>query len=337
MDFRLRDYLTAPLGIWKAHRLMSLAPQMPRPKMENWILGRLQRICQNARVHIPFYREWFQTHNFDPDRLDSFDYWRRLPVLDKNIVRENLERMQSDNAQSLGAVWCQTSGSTGTAMRFLLDRSVNAAAFALFWRAWAMAPGWFPGRRQASLSGYAKGEWSYQWKTRILAMSSFHLRPEKAREFHSLILKYRPIFLRGYPSALYLFGKLLEREGLRLEFPVMFSSAETLLLFQRQFIESFFKTRLIDHYTHWERTASICECMHGRLHAQDDFGYHEILRKNGDPSPPSESGRLVCTSLHNLAMPLLRYDTRDLASAPASRAASAWTWSSRQRADWWDG
>jgi phenylacetate-CoA ligase len=313
VEFRFKDYLLAPGAILKARQRMASWPARPRAEVEPLLLAELKRICQHARTHVPFYRKWFEDCGCDPDRMDTFDHWRKLPALDKQLVRQNLDRMRSNNADSLGAVWCQTSGSTGTAMRFLLDRSVNAAAFALFWRAWSLAPGWFPGRLQATLSGYAKGQWSYQPKTRILALSSFHLSPAVAREFHKLLLQYRPVFLRGYPSSLYLFGKLLEESKLELEFPVIFSGAETLLPYQREFIESFFKARVIDHYTHWERTASIRQCSHGRLHAEDDFGFHEIVLEDGTPAPPGKPGRLICTSLYNLAMPLIRYDTRDVA------------------------
>ena len=75
-----------------------------------------------------------------------------------------------------------------------------------------------------------------------------------------------------------------------------------------------FGCRLIDHYSHWERCGSICQCPHGRYHADNDYGFHEIIDADGQPARPGEIGRLVATSLHNRAMPLFRYNTRDLAA-----------------------
>ena len=282
--------------------------------MEKYILQRLKYICQYAKKHIPYYQDLFHSIGFEPEKLDSFSYYQKLPVMTKDIVRENFDKLQSDELSKLRAVICETSGSTGTPLHFYLDKNVNEASFCLFYKTWSMAKEWGLGKNQAMISGYAEGLYQYQWKTQVLALSSFHLSEENVETFYRLIKKYRPKFLRGYPSALYLFGKLLEQKGLSLHFSTIFTGAETLLPFQREFIESFFQATVIDHYTHWERTASICNCLCGKLHAQNFYGYHEILDDYGNPVANGEEGRLVCTGLYNLAMPLLRYDTRDIAA-----------------------
>ena len=41
----------------------------------------------------------------------------------------------------------------------------------------------------------------------------------------------------------------------------------------------------------------------------------EIVDEQGKPCPPGRTGRIVATNLTNLAMPLLRYDSGDLAEA----------------------
>ena len=313
MDFRCRDYLTRPAGLLKLRAWMNRTPKWPARNMEAWSLNRLREIATLAAANVPYYRELFARVGFRPERISDFDYFRRLPVLDKDAVRLAGDRLHAANSRRLGAVRCTTSGSTGTATAFLLDRDVNMASFSLFWRVWSECPTWHIGRRQASLSGYAKGEWEYQPLTRILALSSFHLTGENARHFHRLISRYKPAFLRGYPSALYLFARFLEEENLQLRFPVVFTGAESLLPFQRQRIENAFACRVVDHYSHWERCGSICQCEFGSYHAHNDYGYHEIVDPDGMPTEPGNLGRLVVTGLHNRAMPLFRYDTRDLA------------------------
>src|SRR5208282_3466525 len=52
---------------------------------------------------------------------------------------------------------------------------------------------------------------------------------------------------------------------------------------------------------------------HEHYHVQSESALVEVLDKAGDPCRPGESGRLVVTSLHNFAMPLIRYDTGDFA------------------------
>ena len=313
MDFRYKDYLTAPLELLCILHEWEKFESLSKAEMDEYILARLRRICSYAQKHIPYYKKLFQDISFDPEKLTSFEYYRKIPVMNKEIVRQHFDELQSDELKKLGAVICETSGSTGTPLEFYLDKNVNRASFCLFYKTWSMADEWKLGSRQVTLTGYAEGVYQYQWKTNILALSSFHLSEENVELFYSLIKKYKPKVLRGYPSALYLFAKLLEKKGLRLTFKTMFTGAETLLPFQRKYIEEFFGGKIIDHYTHWERTASICNCKCGKLHAQNFYGYHEVVDDNGNPVENGVKGRLVCTGLYNLAMPLLRYDTRDIA------------------------
>ncbi|MCI9175864.1 MAG: phenylacetate--CoA ligase family protein [Lachnospiraceae bacterium] len=312
MDFRVRDYVRTPGKLLEYRKWMKNAPYLPKEEMEKHLVRQLRELCVYAENHIPFYREWFAKAGFVPEKMESLNDYQKLPVLDKDTVRKNQKRMISDEKDKLGACFCETSGSTGTPLQFYLDQNINAASFLLFYRTWSMAPDWNILKTQAALTGYENGEYTFNPINRILYLSSFHLNEETAVKFYGLIKKYRVKVLRGYPSALYVFGKLLKKQGLTLSFPVIFAGSETLLEYQRAFIEEFFQGKVIDHYTHWERTASVCECMEGRLHAQNDYGYHEILDRDGNPLSQGV-GRLVCSSLYNKVMPLFRYDTRDLA------------------------
>src|SRR5262245_47593027 len=56
-------------------------------------------------------------------------------------------------------------------------------------------------------------------------------------------------------------------------------------------------------------------CSAGRYHVHIDHCHVEILDDDGEPCPPGESGRLIVTGVRNLAMPLIRYDTGDIATS----------------------
>ncbi len=58
-----------------------------------------------------------------------------------------------------------------------------------------------------------------------------------------------------------------------------------------------------------------CRCEAGRYHVHVEQCLAEILKDDGGACAPGETGRLVITALGNAAMPLLRYDTGDLAEA----------------------
>ncbi|MGI6580690.1 MAG: phenylacetate--CoA ligase family protein [Saccharofermentanales bacterium] len=309
MDFRIKDYFS-PILLTKTYFRMKRTPRLSKEKIEQVTLENLKNICVYANEHVPYYKKLFKSIDFDPETLSSFEEFERIPTLDKSIIRDNFDELLSDEYQKLSPVICETSGSTGTPLQFYLDKGINAATFVLFHRTWSMAP-WHIGLAQATISGYAEGEWHYSRLRKILYLSSFHLDNKTIHTFYDLIKKYKVRFLRGYPSSLYRMAQLLVEENLELHFDVLFSGAETLLPYQREFIEKVFSGKVIDHFTHWERTASICECLNGHLHAENDYGYHEIVDDDGKKT--MDVGRLVCTGLYNRAMPLIRYDTRDLA------------------------
>jgi phenylacetate-CoA ligase len=54
-------------------------------------------------------------------------------------------------------------------------------------------------------------------------------------------------------------------------------------------------------------------CLAGRYHVNTEHCVVEIVDDQGRPCPPGESGHLLVTALHNVAMPLIRYDTDDIA------------------------
>lgn len=70
---------------------------------------------------------------------------------------------------------------------------------------------------------------------------------------------------------------------------------------------------LHDVYSTQEVGYVALECAHGRLHVQSETVVVEVLRDDGTACQVGEEGKVVLTPLHNLAMPLLRYDIGDRA------------------------
>jgi phenylacetate-CoA ligase len=313
MRFRFRDY-AFPVDVLRCRRLMAKAPWWPSSQLEDWLARRRTDILAHAFATVPYYRRLAADYGLRAEDTRDPEVWQRLPVLEKDSICTAPDDFVSQAPEARSAVWTETSGSTGLRLRILLDRHVNAAAFALFWRAWGSGGVFRLGQRHAVMKGlHDEAGWRYNRAIRALELSSAQVDPARARLFRDLILRFRPRFLRGYPSAMYLFARLLREQGLELSIPMVISGSETLYGYQRREIESFFQARLYNHYTHWERAASILECEAGSLHAQQDYGFHEILDEAGRPVPPGVPGVITVTTLHNRAMPLIRYRTGDIA------------------------
>lgn len=318
MKFRARDYLTRPAALVRMRRWMGRTRGWDPEQLREWQLRRLRDLLVHAQSRVPFYQEHLV--GMDPASIRNLDDWSQLPVLDRDTVRERVDDLRSDDARRHAPAWCHTSGTTGSPLRVLHDRHVNAAALALFARQWSEA-GWRVGQRQVVLAGDAP-YWSYQRLTRIYYVPMFAITEDTVPRFIETVRRYRPTLVRGQPSAMSLLARLLERNGAEVSVAGAVTHSEMLLPAHREQIERTFGVRVIDHYTHWERVGSIGQCRAGRYHVHSDFGYVEILRDDASPAAPGETGRVVATGLHNRAMPLLRYDTRDQAA-----------WAKEQRCD----
>ncbi len=78
------------------------------------------------------------------------------------------------------------------------------------------------------------------WLLNSRLLSAFDLGEAALARYTSSIDQYRPEVMYGYASAFYVLARYLERVGWRRRFPLkaIFTTAETLLDFQRQTIES---------------------------------------------------------------------------------------------------
>jgi phenylacetate-CoA ligase len=309
--FRFTDY-QQPMKVLHFHRLMREAPYWTASRLERWSRDMRTAAATHAYRSVPYYRKAYDACGVDIDRIGDEQAWSRLPTLAKrNVVTEGAQLMS--RVANRSAVWAATSGSSGMPMKILLDGAVNSAAFALFWRAWSSGGYWHIGQKHAVMKGPVfAGVHRRNWKLRALEIVSARLTPETVGTVRDALARFAPRFLRGYPSSMYLFCRLLREQGLRLQLPMVISGSETLHDYQRAELEEFFGARVFNHWTHWERAGSILECDRGQLHAQEDYGHHEILDPQGQPVGPGVEGEITVTGLHNRSMPLIRYRTGDI-------------------------
>jgi len=71
-----------------------------------------------------------------------------------------------------------------------------------------------------------------------------------------------------------------------------------------------------------EMTAAIGQCGKNGYHINPEYGIVEILDKNNKKiTEHGKQGEIVTTSLHNYAMPFIRYKTGDLATVSSKKCA----------------
>jgi len=216
-----------------------------------------------------------------------------------------------------------TSGTTGTPLTVGYDRDTVWMTYAVFDRhyRWAGCRLARDGNRIAVARGNVivpldqktPPFWRMNKRHNQLLLSSFHLSKTNLPSYFDALARFRPAVLDGYPSTLYVLAKSLESRGETFPLRAAVTSSETLYDFQREVIQERFACPVFDYYALAERVIFSNECeRHEGHHMAMEYGCAEIVGADGHPVPRGTVGKLVGTSLHNLAMPLIRYVTNDM-------------------------
>lgn len=281
---------------------------------------RLQALIRHAYATVPYYRELFDSVGVRPEQITTARDLEKIPLLTKDDVRNNADRLVSSKFRSRDLVPGNTSGTTGSPLNVFWDQETCVYTNAVDWRQknWAgIEPGermaLFLGRPIVSLSRTRPPFWQLDRFHNQLWMSSFHMSEANLEIYYEKLLRYRPAALEGYPSTIYIFARFLNERGLSLPVKAVFTSSETLYPLQREAAEKAFCCKLTDFYGLAERVVFATECgAHDGHHLNFEFGLTEIVDDEGRQRADGEYGMLTSTSLHNYAMPFIRYRTTDL-------------------------
>jgi phenylacetate-CoA ligase len=305
-----------------------------KERMRRYQDERLEQIVRLAYERSPFYRERFERAGVQPGDIRGTADLSKLPLLTREDLREHGERLQTSPSQARGWLHGHTSGTTGSPLGLWYDREFCALNNAV-------------DARQKSWGGMREGNWIGLFLGRVVVpthqargpfwranhvlrqvwFSSFHLSPANLPAYIEEIGRRGLRFFEGYPSTLYILANYLRRRGETLPLHAVYSSSETLHEVQRSTIEEAFQCRLFDFYGLAERVIFASECeAHSGKHLAEEFGFTEVVDEAGRPVPDGEVGYLVGTSLHNTAMPMLRYRTSDVsrvesANCPCGRSS----------------
>lgn len=315
-DFNFKHF-AYPISIWKLKRFLNRTEAWSKDKLIEYQTERLKRIIKYAYDYVPYYKQLFDENGISPEDILSIDDMQLIPPLTKDIIRERFDDLTSTIYKRFDPVLTQTSGSTGTPLKLYLDKHINTARFAYYWRIWGWT-GYRLGQRWATIRGsiFESGKiFEYAKPMNALYISSYKITEENSKVILDELLKFNPKMLRGYPASLYELAKFIcsdsRVENLKLN--NIICDAEKLEDFQKSFLQNTFNVSVYDSYGQWEHVCLIGECEYQRKHHQMEYGILELLDENNKIVKDGSLGEITATGFYNLAMPLVRYKTRDLA------------------------
>ena len=280
-------------------------------------LTELLSICMRQ---VPFYRQnWSSQAQLDAEngKLDG------IPLLEKGVIRANPNQFQRQDQKPIIKFPFHTSGTTGTPINctYTLSELRNSMALREVRSAnWAGVSFKLP---RATFSGRmvepdpeSKGPY-YRYNTaeRQVYFSAFHLRPDSARNYVEALNKHEVQWMTGYAVSFYLLAKFILDQKIHLPpLKAIITTSEKLTPEMRMVMQEAYKCRIYEEYSTVENALFASECERGRLHVSPDVGIVEILRPDGSPCEPGETGEVVTTCLMRTYQPLIRFRLGDLAA-----------------------
>ncbi len=281
---------------------------------------KLRALIKHAYQNVPYYRRIFEEIGMTWRDIQTVDDLTKLPILTKDIIRQNFKEMIATGVSKCKPFLTATSGSTGEPLQYYLDRKVNSVNWAGMFRSWEWA-GYRLGDKRATLAGSSlvpdkppslinRLRWIVENNR---PFSVVHMDKKRMDRYAKEIAVYKPKFLRGYPSALFTFAKYLEQEGIdNIRPEAVFTTAEMLLPQYRAAIQRQFGCAVFDQYGCYDGGIQAMECPeHMGYHISTEKVIMEFVDEDKKLVPVGCSGEILATDLNNYTMPFIRYAVGD--------------------------
>jgi phenylacetate-CoA ligase len=288
----------------------------------------LRPLLTHAARTVPFYRKRFKAAGVNPGLLLNRKSWSKIPLLTRRDIQEAGELLVSKEPPSDHGYVIQTStsGSTGQPVH------VKSTTFnSLLWRIFTIREHLWHKRdfsgKLASIRQFNEGVatppegstadgWgpatNALFRTGPCAMLSILATVREQAEW---LIRQDSDYLLNYPSNLLALTHYFEDNGLTLpRLRQVLTISETVSPALREACQRVWGVPVVDTYSSREMGYIASQCPeHENLHVHAENVLVEVLDEDNRPCRPGQIGKLVITSLHNYAMPLIRYQIGDYA------------------------
>ena len=281
--------------------------------------------------YVPYYRERLD------ERLNShedvLDYLSRCPILTKSLLHDHGKFLVAEHLPKGHKVVGRTSSSGTTGKpSIVLTTQLHRLCFSLLkqreYRWFGMDPSGTLGvirlpSHLPTINGKnlepgqtIKSSWpsvGHLFKTGAFYGYSVLSSIDKQKKWLEAI---DPNYLLAYAESLEHLAFHYGKESYQGKLRSLQSISETLTLDMKNRISRVFSAPIYQNYGLNELGLVATKCPEGgRYHVHDEFFHVEIINERGERCRPGDSGKILVTGMVNLAMPLLRYDTDDIAVA----------------------
>jgi phenylacetate-CoA ligase len=282
---------------------------------------RLAMLLRHAWENTEYYRDILSESGVVRDGKVDLDQFENIPFLTKDIIRRQGERLRARTLpQGRKPYANRTGGSTGEPVAYWQDSyywDINVATKLYHFEVLGKEVGELEMKIWGSDRDFVTETSSWKPKLKNFLYNRKILKCSRLAEgdIHSIvndINRFRPKSLWGYIDGLYTIAAYVNRHGLEVHPPAaVFGGGGTLFPHMEQAVQTAFQAPAINFYGSREMGDVACECREkGGLHVSSHSHYVEVVDRHGKPVL-EEDGDIVLTSLHNYAMPFIRYRIGD--------------------------
>lgn len=286
-----------------------------RESKKNFISGddlssqtlKLEALLKNATKNVPFYMNLV---------AKSFN---EMPVVNKSIIRSDLNQFLSSKIKLERLHSVTTSGSTGTPFKVFHDyrkRKRHSADNMFFMNlaGYEIGSSLYYLRVWNKLSRHSK---LYSLLTNIKQIEIGSLSDDRIRELITLFNRNEKKSLLAFAStyeSIYAYIKKHNIEHVGKNIQALVSMSEHLSEDTRRELSRIFNAPVVSRYSNMENGFIAQQLKTDDFYVINNTSYKvELFDLNNDiPIGLNQVGRIVITDLYNYAMPLIRYDTGDL-------------------------
>jgi phenylacetate-CoA ligase len=317
-DFMMKTDIIGKLGFLRKSQFWD------KEQLESYRSEKLKLLVEHAYTKVPYYKRIFDLNGLKPDDINTLDDIHKIPILSKEIVRNEGGNMLARGFDMKHVKTGKTGGTTGTPVLVYKDSVSRSFTWASYYR-WYEWMGVEMGDKTSTLWGARTVLSENNFKNtrdllrnylqNCLDFNSFNMNDQDLKMMYRKLKDFKPRILKGYLSALILLANYIENENLKGLVPsVISTTSETLLPHNRAYLERIFQAPVFDQYGCGEVSAISYECaLHNGLHINMEHVICEILDESNH-SVNNSTGRVVVTDLDNYVMPFIRFENGDLAS-----------------------
>jgi phenylacetate-CoA ligase len=301
--------------IQKAKAELRKIVALPEQEFEAFLENKKLEIVDYHLKNNPSYRKFVGK--------GGFKNWNELPIMTKKDFQKPLKERLSKGYSPKNVYVNKTSGSSGDPFIFAKDKYCHA----LTWASNIYRFGWFRidfnTSYQARFYGIPldfignKKERFKDFLSNRFRFSIFDLSDEILDRFLNEFKTRKFDYINGYTSSIVLFAKFLQKKNIVLTsicptLKVCVVTSEMLFEDDKILLEKQFGVAVVNEYGASELDLIAFQNPDGEWQVNSETLFVEILDENNNALPYGKEGRIVITSLFNIAHPFIRYDIGDI-------------------------